>query len=133
MTAQQKQEAMRVMEDRWRHGPTGIMVVHPDGAEVMTPRQLATQLGADVLAMLVAAILLAQLPSIGFGRKVLFVMLMALFPTLQSELPIWNWYGFPAVWTASSFTIHLVGFALGGLILAKLISSGAGKTAAAAA
>ena len=75
MTAQQKQEAMRVMEDRWRHGPTGIMVVHPDGAEVMTPRQLATQLGADVLAMLVAAILLAQLPSIGFGRKVLFVMI----------------------------------------------------------
>jgi hypothetical protein len=32
-----------------------------------------------------------------------------------AELPLWNWYGFPTAYTAAQFTLHIAGFALGGI------------------
>ena len=71
--------------------------------------------------MLLAAILLSQVSAAGYGQRVLLVALMGLLPGLQAELPNWNWYGFPASYTMAQLTVHLVGFAIGGLILAKVV------------
>ena len=38
-------------------------------------------------------------------------------------MPQWNWYGFPDVYFAAQFLVHLVGFAAGGLVLARLVST----------
>jgi hypothetical protein len=51
MTAQQQRQAQQTAADHVRQGPTGIMVVHPNGMDMMSPRQLVAQLGADVFAM----------------------------------------------------------------------------------
>ena len=59
-----------------QQGFTGIMVVKPNGTLAMAPGQLLTQAGADVVAMIVAAVLLALAPIAGFGKRVLFVTLM---------------------------------------------------------
>jgi hypothetical protein len=37
------------------------------------------------------------------------------------ELSLWNWYSFPAIYTAAQFVIHLVGFLAGGLIVAAVV------------
>ena len=122
MSKEQRQEAERKIQETWRTGPSGIMVFHPQGTGVTFPQQLATQCIADVLAMLLAAILLSWVTGItGYAGRVLFIALLGLFPTLAVEVPLWNWYGFPTIYTLAQFTIHLAGFAVGGLVLAALV------------
>jgi hypothetical protein len=106
-----------------QQGFTGIMVVKPNGTLAMAPGQLLTQAGADVVAMIVAAVLLALTPFAGFGKRVLFVTLMGLLPVLRSELPYWNWYGFPSVYLMAQTVVQVVAFAVGGVVLAKLIKT----------
>jgi hypothetical protein len=102
-------------------GFNGIMVVQPNGNMSLAPGQLITQLVGDILAVLVAAVLLSWTSFPAFGTRVLFVTLMGLLPTLAVDVPYWNWYAFPASYTLSQFTVHLVGFAVAGLVLAKMI------------
>ena len=33
-----------------RQGPSGVMVIHPEGSESMSPRQLSTELGSSIVA-----------------------------------------------------------------------------------
>ena len=67
----------------------------------------------DILSMILAGLVLSQAVSIkGLRLRVGLVTMLACLPTLRTELPQWNWYGFPAAYTASQFTLHLVGFAL---------------------
>jgi len=88
----------------------------------LTPSNLVIQFAADVIVMLLAAFLLSRASMLaGYGARVGFVALLGLFPTLQVDVPQWNWYGFPAVYTAAQFVMHVVGFAAGGLVLARLI------------
>ena len=122
MTKEQQQQAMQVAMDKYRTGPAGILIFHPDGAASLSARQFLVQFGADVVVMLLAAVLLAQATGLrSYAARLGFVTLMGLIPTLRSEFPYWNWYGFPDVYLAAQFTVHLVGFLVGGLVLARLI------------
>lgn len=128
MSKEQRQEAERKAQEKWRIGPSGIMVFHPEGAGVSLPGLLGTQFGVDVLAMFLAAFLLSRATTLAsYAGRVLFVASLGLFPTLAVEVPLWNWYGFPAAYTLAQFTIHLVGFAVAGLIIAALIRPSPGK------
>jgi hypothetical protein len=122
MTKEQQQQAMQVAMDQYRTGPAGILIFHPDGAESLSARQFLVQFGADVVVMLLAAFLLASATGLkSYAARLGFVTLMGLIPTLRSELPYWNWYGFPCVYVTAQFTVHLVGFLVGGLVLARFI------------
>jgi hypothetical protein len=122
MTKEQQHQAMQVAMDEWSTGPAGILIFHPSGAESLSARQLLTQFGADVVVMLLAAALLARATGLkSYAARLGFVTLMGLIPTLRSELPYWNWYGFPGVYLAAQFAVQLVGFLVGGLVLARLI------------
>jgi hypothetical protein len=105
-------------------GPTGILAFQPMGTMSMMPSQLLTQLGADIVAMIIAGILLAQAGGFpGFGKRVLFFTLMGVLPALRTDLSYWNWYAFPTVYTAAQFTVNIVGFCLAGLVLAKITAT----------
>ena len=122
MSKEQKQEAMRKAEEKYRTGPNGILIYHPRGGEALSPKQLLTQLGVDIVALLVGAFLLAQASGLaGFGARVLFVALLGLLPTLVVNLPYWNWYGFPADYTLAQLADHVIGFFVAGLVLAGLV------------
>jgi hypothetical protein len=122
MTTEQQRQAMQVAMDKYRTGPAGVLIFHPDGAESLSPRQFLVQLGADVVVMLLAAFLLAQATGLkSYAARLGFVTLMGLIPTLRSELPYWNWYGFPCDYVTAQFIVHLVGFLVGGLVLARFI------------
>ena len=98
------------------------MVVYPKGRTYELGTLLGTQFAGDVAAMLVAAFLLAKAASVkGYGARAMFVGMMGLLPALQVDLPQWNWYGFPTVFLAAQFAVHLVGFVLAGLVVAKIV------------
>jgi hypothetical protein len=126
MTREQQQAAMQKAMEKMRAGPTGIMVIYPQGREVLLPSHLATQFGSDVLSMLLAAALLSWAIRLKtYGSRVLFVMLLGLLPALAVDVPQWNWYGFPAVYTLAQLVVHLAGFLAGGLLVARLSRAGA--------
>jgi hypothetical protein len=123
MTAQQRHVAQQAAADRMRQGPAGIIVVHPGGMDMISPKQLVTQFGADVFVMLVAAILLAYVPGASFGTRLFLVALTGLFPVLRSNVAYWNWYGFPTVYVLAQAAIHVGGALAGGLVVAALVKS----------
>ena len=105
-------------------GPSGIMAFQPNGSMTMMPSQLLTQAGSDVIAMLLAAFLLVQAGGIpGFGRRVVFFTALGILPALRTDLSYWNWYAFPATYTAAQFTVNIVGFCVAGMAMAKLIGT----------
>jgi hypothetical protein len=131
MSSAQQQEAMTKAADLARTGPTGMLLVH-GAQEMITPRQLITQLVLDVLSMLVAAFLLARLPATSFLNRLLFVTALAFLPGLRTLIPMWNWYGYPTAYTIAQIGIDVVGFFIAGLILAKMVAQSRSKTMAAA-
>ena len=88
----------KVLIEKINRGPTGILVIHPEGGEMMSPRQLGTELATNVVSALLAALLLAQ-TRLGFVGRVLFVTGLGLFGFVISSVPFWNWYGFPVEFT----------------------------------
>jgi hypothetical protein len=42
---------------------------------------------------------------------------------LQVDIPQWNWYGFPTIFTAAQFAVHLIGFLLAGSVVAKIVKA----------
>ncbi len=122
MSSDQRKEAMTKMQEMYRRGPHGLLIFDPRGAEVMTARQLVSQLGFDILVMLVGAWLLAHVGvSSGYGARVLFITALGFMPTLAGGLSEWNWYGFPASYTLAQLVIYVVGFGLAGLLMAKFV------------
>jgi len=121
MTSSEKQQAMEKAQALMASGtPGGLLLVHPGGMVGMTGGQLGTQFGADVVSMVLAAFVVAQMGAASFGGRFCVAILLALLPALRSHIPLWNWYGFPGTYTAAQITIDVVGFAIGGAIVAKM-------------
>jgi hypothetical protein len=122
LSAAQTEAATKKAMEQFRTGPAGIMVVHPEGLDATSPSHFAYQGLFDVGVMLLAAFLLSRAVALtSFGGRLLFVTLIGLVPTLNAELPYWNWSGFPTLYIMSQGLIHLVGFLLGGLVAAWLV------------
>ena len=106
--------------ERMRTGPSGIMVVHPQGTEPMSPRQFVYELLFDILAALVVAIGLAHAAA-PYGRRVLLVALAGVFAWLAISASYWNWYGFPAALVGAELVDQVGGWLLAGLAMAKIV------------
>lgn len=107
-------------EARYKQGPTGFLVYHTDGGEAMSPRQLLTELGSSVFAGLLAAGVLSQVKS-GYLGRVLIVTLMGMFGFVSINISYWNWYRFPIDFTTGAVLDEIIGWFLGGLVLAAIV------------
>ena len=135
MTAAQKQQAMRAAMDRMSQGPSGILIATPFGSAPLSPGQFVTQFACDCAAMLLAAFLVARaLAPTNFRRRAMFVAVLGVFPSLATEIPYLTWYKFPLDYTVAQFIVHVVGFLVGGLVVAWVVKAAApAKTAMGAA
>ena len=111
--------------------PYGIMVITPAGVGMNMGSMLGLQAVSDILGCLVAAWLFSMaLPSLpSLVSRVSFVMGLWLLSFLVSEVPYWNWYRFPADFTAFALLFKLSCSLLAGLVLASLMGSGAADRA----
>jgi hypothetical protein len=103
-----------------KQGPAGVLVIHPEGRDAMSPRQLGTELATNVVSALLAAWLLSKVAS-GYVGRVLFVTVMGIFGFITVSVPYWNWYGFPTDFTLAEAIDHVVGWFLAGLVLAAIV------------
>ena len=120
-----KDQRMQKTMEKAKIGPAGIMIVSPGGMEYNMGWLLGKQCAFDIVTMLLAAALVSWTGVLkGFGGRLAFVTLLGLFPTLSVDLPFNNWYGFPNTFTAAQFVVHIVGYLVGGLVVAAIVKPG---------
>jgi hypothetical protein len=114
-------DAMRQYGQLLAANPSGLLIYHPPGAQAMTAGQLATEFIAEVIQALLLAVLLARTRLTGFGSRLGFVFVAAVLAALGTNVSYWNWYGFPATYTAAYITTQIVGLLCAGLVAAALL------------
>jgi hypothetical protein len=101
--------------------PNGILIYHPPGGKAMEPRQLVAEFVTAVIEALLAAWLLSRTRLASYTSRVGFVIVVGLTAAITTNIPYWNWYGFPGSYTASYMTIEIVAYLVAGLVVAAVL------------
>lgn len=111
----QRQAAMPAFQSKYAAGPVGILVYRPVGGSMMNPGQLIAELLNDIVQGLALAMILALLAShtIGAGAYVGFAI--GICAATATNVSYWNWYGFPATYTAAAILTEIIGYVLMGV------------------
>jgi len=116
-------DAMQQYDKKLAVSPSGILVYHPPGASSIAPGQLLTEFLTEIVESLLAIWLLAQTGIKSFGGRVGFVIMAGVLATIVTNIPYWNWYGFPASYTLASMLMQVVGFAAAGAAAAAVLKN----------
>jgi hypothetical protein len=103
----------------YRDNPSGFLVYNPPGRVFSFPRLLIVELVGTVLAGLLAAALLLRTP-LPVGRGALLGAGLGLFASLSVVLSYWNWYDFPTAFALGEATDQIVGWVIGGAVIAMV-------------
>lgn len=117
-TATAEQQA--AWQTKWEAGPTAIVIYSPNGSQAMAPGQLIRQLLFQILCALIAAFIISATVASLVNRAIM-IMLMGVFAWLTVNVPQWNWYSFPISFTIGQGLDHLIGWLIGGLVIAWMI------------
>ena len=120
-TREEKNEAMKQMQQRIAANPSGILMYHPPGRQFAFGKALAVEFSTEVLQAILVIWLLVQTRIGSFAGRVGFVFIAGILASITTNVSYWNWYGFPGVYTASYMLIEIVGFGLVGLIAALML------------
>ncbi len=115
-TREEKNQAMKGMQQRIAANPSGILMYHPPGRQFAFGKSLAIEFGTEVLESILVVFLLAQTRIGSFTGRVGFALVAGILAAITTNVSYWNWYGFPAVYTASYVLIQVVGFFLVGIV-----------------
>jgi len=94
--------------DKLAHSPSGFLVYRVPGATLVFPKLLGIEFLTELAESLIVVFLLSLTRLTGFGAKVGFVTLAGLAAAITTNVSYWNWYTFPAVYTAGSMVTELI-------------------------
>jgi len=77
----------------------------------------------QIAAAFLITYLLLQTKAMNYWRRVWFVTIIGCIVAILGILPDWNWWQFPIGWTLLSIFDMVVGWFLGGLVIAKLVKN----------
>jgi hypothetical protein len=120
-TREEKNQAMKQMQQRIGTNPSGILMYHPPGRQFAFGKSLAIEFSTEVLQAILVIWLFAQMRIGSFAGRVGFVLIAGILAAITTNISYWNWYGFPGVYTASYILIEIVGFFLVGIVAALLL------------
>jgi hypothetical protein len=121
-TRQEKHEAMKQSAEKMASGPSGLLLYHyarPFAFGKSLGIEFVTELAESILVV----VLLVQTRIASFGGRVGFVFVAGILAAITTNIPYWNWYGFPTVYTASYIFIQLVGFLCVGIVAGLILRS----------
>jgi len=118
---EEKNEAMKQMQQRIAANPSGILMYHPPGRQFAFGKALVIEFTTEVLQAILVIWLLAQTRIGSFVGRVGFVLIAGVLAAITTNVSYWNWYGFPGVYTASYILIEIFGFLLVGVVAALLL------------
>ena len=121
----QKNAAMRDYDQKLASVPSGFLIYHPAGEKSLIPHKLTTEFLTELVEAFLLAIVLANLGVTTFASRVGIAVLMGLAAAIATNVPYWNWYGFPTNYTVAYMTIQVVGYLLAGLVAAAVLGRAA--------
>jgi hypothetical protein len=120
-TQQEQKAAMQQYDQKLAANPSGLLIYHPPGAKALTPGQLITEFMTELAEALLLALLLAQTSLATFASRMGFVTLAALMAAITTNIPYWNWYGFPTSYTTAYMGTQLAGYLFAGMVAAAVL------------
>lgn len=123
MQKESSKEEQAAWEARLRSGPSGLLVIQPNGDVPMSPNTLILEFVTNFLMLLLTAWVVAKIAA-PFWTKVGVVTVISLISHLSISASHWIWYHFPPAFVAGELITDIVGFVLAGLVLAKMIPAG---------
>lgn len=125
---EQQEAADAAYMEKYKQGPTAMLIYTPGGVEFKFGKALLNQfLFSLVGALLIAWVLATTASATTYGTRVMIVVAAALFGGFVYTLPYWNWYNFPANYILAEMGTWVVSWFVGGLAMAAVIK----KTASA--
>ncbi|HLX76414.1 MAG TPA: hypothetical protein VKR26_16825 [Terriglobales bacterium] len=122
-TTAQRNAAMKDYGPKLAANPSGLLIYHPPGAKGITGGKLGLEFLTEVVETLLAVFLLAQTRLESYAGKVGFIVLVGIIAALATNIPYWNWYGFPGNYTAAYMTTQIVGYLCAGLVAAAVMKN----------
>ncbi|MFT7525543.1 MAG: hypothetical protein ACI9LY_000679 [Arenicella sp.] len=101
--------------------PTAFVNVLKEGYQVGMEWMMIVGLLTNFLFALVAVSLLGRTSGLSFKQRVGFVTGIGLVIGLAGNLPHWNWFGFPILYTLVQIMDSVIMWFLAGLVLARLV------------
>ncbi len=124
---------MQQYQQKLAAGPSGLLIYHAPGAEAMSARRLVTDFFTELVQALLAAFLLTQTRLTTFAGRVGFIATLGVLANIATNIPYWNWYGFPGTYTASYVFMGVVAYIIGGVVIAAMLRRSSGQANVAAA
>ncbi len=125
----QQHAAMEKYGEKLAANPSGFVIYHPPGMKALTPGQLITEFLTELVEALVVVWLLAQTRITSFGGRVAFVTVAGVMAAITTNIPYWNWYGFPVNYTISYMSIEIIGYLLVGIAAGLIMGRGSAQAA----
>ena len=119
-TRQEKSDAMKRAMEKAASGPSGLLIYHPS-REFTFGKLLGIEFATELLEAILVVFLLTQTRIESFVGRVGFVFLAGILAAITTNVPYWNWYGFPSRYTAAYMSIEIIGFLCVGLIAALVL------------
>ena len=119
-TRQEKSDAMKRAMEKAASGPSGMLIYHPT-REFTFGKLLGIEFATELLEAILVVFLLTQTKIESFGGRVGFVLIAGILAAITTNIPYWNWYGFPSRYTAAYMSIEIIGFLCVGLIAALVL------------
>ena len=117
-THSQKSAAMDQYEKKLAVNPSGLLIYHPAGRIPSMPAMLTTEFLTELVQVFIVVFLLSMSTVNGFAGRLGFVTIAGVMASIATNIPYWNWYGFPILYTASYMTIEIVGYVCAGAAIA---------------
>jgi hypothetical protein len=116
-TRQERAEAMKRAMEKAATGPSGILLYHPT-RQFAFGKLLGVEFATELIEALIVVFLLAQTNIGSFFGRVIFVFFAGVLAAIATNIPYWNWYGFPKRYTVAYMFIQVVGFLIVGIVAA---------------
>ncbi len=126
-TRQEKKDAMKRAMEKAASGPSGILLYHPS-RQFSFGKLLGVEFATELIEAILVVFLLAQTRIESFFGRVSFVFFAGVLAAIATNVPYWNWYGFPKRYTAAYIFIQVVGFICVGIAAALVMKKRSAQT-----
>jgi uncharacterized membrane protein YphA (DoxX/SURF4 family) len=120
---EEQRAAMAHYQEKLDANPSGLLIYHPSGVKIKMPSMLLIEFVTEFVEAFLACLLLAWATLGTYSRRVAFITTIGWVAVLATNVPYWNWYGFPTTYTVAYMFTQLVGYLVLGLIAGKVLKT----------
>lgn len=116
------QEERDRWNERYKQGPSGLLLIAPTGEDMLSPRKLIFEALSNIGVALIAAWILTLLaPGTNFYTRWLVVLFIGVAAWLSIDASYSIWYRFPWTFIRDQLLCALFESGVGGLVIAAIV------------